>query len=165
MRRRGGSEVTMLIACKPLWAVQAVPMKSLTVINETVKSRMPRDGSPSGPWLRSCCQNCMVTAVSVAPGVQHIRVLRVLCREEFSTAAARTFVEDVKRAMEWLTGHFLYTPEQVLHQWLCSGACWERPTLHCRCHPILGSSRVSLILRQHRALPCTILGTVRADTH
>lgn len=28
-------------------------------------------------------------------------------------AAARTFVEDLKRAMEWLTGHFLYTPEQV----------------------------------------------------
>ena len=44
---------------------------------------------------------------------QSIRVLRVLCREEFSVAAARTFVEDLKRAMQWLTGHFMYTPEQV----------------------------------------------------
>ncbi len=40
-------------------------------------------------------------------------MLRVLCREEFSVAAAKTFVEDLKRAMQWLTGHFLYTPEQV----------------------------------------------------
>ena len=45
--------------------------------------------------------------------LQHIRVLRVLCREEFSVSAAKTFVEDVKRAMQWLTGHFMYTPEQV----------------------------------------------------
>ena len=41
-------------------------------------------------------------------------MLRVLCREEFSVAAAKTFVEDLKRAMQWLTGHFLYTPEQVI---------------------------------------------------
>ena len=53
-------------------------------------------------------------AVRLPPCVQSIRVLRVLCREEFSIAAAKTFVEDVKRAMDWLTGHFLYTPEQVL---------------------------------------------------
>lgn len=46
--------------------------------------------------------------------MQSIRVLRVLCREEFSVAAAKTFVEDLKRAMQWLTGHFLYTPEQVI---------------------------------------------------
>ena len=46
--------------------------------------------------------------------LQHIRVLRVLCREEFSVAAAKTFVDDLKRAMQWLTGHFLYTPEQVM---------------------------------------------------
>ena len=55
-----------------------------------------------------------MVAVRLSPCVQSIRVLRVLCREEFSIAAAKTFVEDVKRAMEWLTGHFLYTPEQVL---------------------------------------------------
>lgn len=42
-----------------------------------------------------------------------IRVLRVLCREEFSISSARTFVDDVKTAMEWLTGHYIYTPEQV----------------------------------------------------
>ena len=64
-------------------------------------------------WLRACYQDCARIAVRVPSCVQSIRVLRVLCREEFSTAAARTFVEDVKRAMEWLTGHFLYTPEQV----------------------------------------------------
>lgn len=45
---------------------------------------------------------------------QAIRVLRVLCREEFSISSARTFVEDVKHAMEWLTGHYIYTPEQVI---------------------------------------------------
>ena len=44
---------------------------------------------------------------------QNIRVLRVLCREEFSVAAAKTFVDDLKRAMQWLTGHYMYTPEQV----------------------------------------------------
>ena len=63
---------------------------------------------------RGCHQECMMVAVRLSPCVQSIRVLRVLCREEFSIAAAKTFVEDVKRAMEWLTGHFLYTPEQVL---------------------------------------------------
>ena len=53
-------------------------------------------------------------AVTSAPGcVQSIRVLRVLCREEFSVAAAKTFVDDLKRAMQWLTGHYMYTPEQV----------------------------------------------------
>ncbi|CAK0787685.1 hypothetical protein CVIRNUC_010907 [Coccomyxa viridis] len=55
----------------------------------------------------------VVPAYTMAPGAESIRVLRVLCREEFSIAAAKTFVEDVKRAMEWLTGHFLYTPEQL----------------------------------------------------
>ena len=53
-------------------------------------------------------------AVTGATGpLQGIRVLRVLCREEFSVAAAKTFVDDLKRAMQWLTGHFMYTPEQV----------------------------------------------------
>lgn len=46
-------------------------------------------------------------------GAQAIRVLRVLCREEFGIASAKTFVEDVQRAMEWLTSHYIYTPEQV----------------------------------------------------
>lgn len=45
--------------------------------------------------------------------VQAIRVLRVLCREEFSISSARTFVEDIKTAMDWLTGHYIYTPQQV----------------------------------------------------
>ena len=45
--------------------------------------------------------------------MQAIRVLRVLCREELSISSARTFVEDVKTAMEWLTGHYIYTPRQV----------------------------------------------------
>lgn len=48
--------------------------------------------------------------------VKAIRVLRVLCREEFSISSARTFVEDIKNAMEWLTGHYIYTPEQVSPQ-------------------------------------------------
>ena len=65
-------------------------------------------------WRRSCHEKCLRIAVRPPPCVQSIRVLRVLCREEFSIAAAKTFVEDVKRAMDWLTGHFLYTPEQVL---------------------------------------------------
>ena len=46
-------------------------------------------------------------------GAQAIRVLRVLCREEFGIASAKTFVEDVQRSMEWLTSHYIYTPEQV----------------------------------------------------
>jgi hypothetical protein len=44
---------------------------------------------------------------------QAIRVLRVLCREEFGIASAKSFVEDVQRAMEWLSGHYIYTPEQA----------------------------------------------------
>ncbi len=67
--------------------------------------------------------------------VQTIRVLRVLCREEFSVAAAKTFVDDLKRAMQWLTGHFMYTPEQVptrpalpfLHAPLTSPCAYDRP--------------------------------------
>ena len=51
--------------------------------------------------------------MSAASCLQGIRVLRVLCREEFSVAAAKTFVDDLKRAMQWLTGHYMYTPEQV----------------------------------------------------
>ena len=53
--------------------------------------------------------------MTAAGCLQSIRVLRVLCREEFSVAAAKTFVDDLKRAMQWLTGHFMYTPEQVCH--------------------------------------------------
>lgn len=51
--------------------------------------------------------------MGAAGRLQSIRVLRVLCREEFSVAAAKTFVDDLKRAMQWLTGHYMYTPEQV----------------------------------------------------
>ena len=40
-------------------------------------------------------------------------MLRVLCREEFGIASAKTFVEDVQRSLEWLTSHYIYTPEQV----------------------------------------------------
>jgi hypothetical protein len=47
---------------------------------------------------------------------QKLKVLRVLCREEFSIASAKTFVDDVKQAMEWLSGHYIYTPEQVCYQ-------------------------------------------------
>ena len=50
---------------------------------------------------------------SATHDVQAIRVLRVLCREEFGIASAKTFVEDLKRSMEWLTSHYIYTPEQV----------------------------------------------------
>ena len=56
--------------------------------------------------------------------VQSIRVLRVLCREEFSVASAKTFVDDLKRAMQWLSGHYMYTPEQVqTYSTLLAEAC------------------------------------------
>ncbi|KAK9904949.1 hypothetical protein WJX75_006195 [Coccomyxa subellipsoidea] len=55
----------------------------------------------------------VVPAYTMAPDAQAIRVLRVLCREELSISSARTFVEDVKTAMEWLTGHYIYTPQQL----------------------------------------------------
>ena len=73
---------------------------------------------------------------------QAIRVLRVLCREEFGIASAKTFVEDVQRSLEWLTSHYIYTPEQVRllmaeltwratlrnHPWPL--ACWKGAVMH-----------------------------------
>ena len=58
-------------------------------------------------------------------------MLRVLCREEFSVAAARTFVEDLKRAMQWLTGHFLYTPEQVIFSRPFQMQVWSTSSQKC----------------------------------
>lgn len=55
----------------------------------------------------------VVPAYTLAPGCEHIRVLRVLCREDFSVQSADKFVEDLKRATEWLDAHFIYTPEQM----------------------------------------------------
>ena len=66
----------------------------------------------------------------LSPGAQAIRVLRVLCREEFGIASAKTFVEDVQRSLEWLTSHYIYTPEQV-HP-LMAGLTWRAT---CQCPP------------------------------
>ena len=49
----------------------------------------------------------------MAPNAQKIRVLRVLCREDFSMQSAESFVEDLKQALAWLDGHFIYTPQQL----------------------------------------------------
>ena len=82
---------------------------------------------------------------------QAIRVLRVLCREEFGIASAKSFVEDVQRAMEWLSGHYIYTPEQV-------GRAPEvahnlKPTssscIHACCPPT-----VSIMWLSHPCMPC-----------
>ena len=90
--------------------------------------------------------------------VQSIRVLRVLCREEFSVAAAKTFVEDLKRAMQWLTGHYMYTPEQVptaptlylLHD---PDACWGVLTPQEHVSPHDTSCISSRAVSQIRAMP------------
>ena len=52
-------------------------------------------------------------------GAQSIRVLRVLCREDFSISSAQAFLEDVRRAMDWLDNHYIYTPEQVCACGIC----------------------------------------------
>ena len=49
----------------------------------------------------------------MAPKAEKIRVLRVLCREDFSMQSAESFVDDLKQAMTWLDGHFIYTPQQL----------------------------------------------------
>ena len=49
----------------------------------------------------------------MAPNAQKIRVLRVLCREDFSMQSAESFVDDLKQALSWLDGHFIYTPQQL----------------------------------------------------
>jgi glutamate decarboxylase len=55
----------------------------------------------------------VVPAYTLAPGAEHIRVLRVLCREDFSVQSADMFVNDLKMALDWLDAHFIYTPEQI----------------------------------------------------
>ena len=52
-------------------------------------------------------------AYTMAPKAEKIRVLRVLCREDFSMQSAESFVDDLKQAMTWLDGHFIYTPQQL----------------------------------------------------
>ncbi len=42
-----------------------------------------------------------------------VRVLRVLCREDFSIQSAKMFAVDLKMAVEWLDAHFIYTKEQA----------------------------------------------------
>ena len=49
----------------------------------------------------------------MAPHAEKIRVLRVLCREDFSMQSAESFVDDLKQAMSWLDGHYIYTPQQL----------------------------------------------------
>ncbi len=56
-------------------------------------------------------------ADALAPGAEMIRVLRVLCREDFSIQSAKMFAADLKMAIDWLDAHFIYTPEQACH-WL-----------------------------------------------
>jgi hypothetical protein len=55
----------------------------------------------------------VVPAYTMAPNAQKIRVLRVLCREDFSMQSAESFVDDLKQALSWLDGHFIYTPQQL----------------------------------------------------
>ena len=49
----------------------------------------------------------------MAPNAQRICVLRVVCREDFSMQSAESFVDDLKQALSWLDGHFIYTPQQL----------------------------------------------------
>ena len=46
-----------------------------------------------------------------------VRVLRVLCREDFSIQSAKMFAADLKMAIDWLDAHFIYTPEQACYWW------------------------------------------------
>ena len=62
-------------------------------------------------------------ADALAPGAEMVRVLRVLCREDFSIQSAKMFAADLKMAIEWLDAHFIYTPEQ---------ACLEIGATSCR---------------------------------
>ena len=62
-------------------------------------------------------------ADALAPGAEMIRVLRVLCREDFSIQSAKMFAADLKMAIDWLDAHFIYTPEQ---------ACMGKGATSCR---------------------------------
>lgn len=55
----------------------------------------------------------VVPAYSLAPGAESVRVLRVLCREDFTAQTGTMFVNDLRIALEWLDAHFIFTPEQL----------------------------------------------------
>jgi len=63
-----------------------------------------------------CLHRFCMDADALAPGAEMIRVLRVLCREDFSIQSAKMFAADLKMAIDWLDAHFIYTPEQA--------CCW-----------------------------------------
>ena len=47
------------------------------------------------------------------PDLQEVRLLRVVCREEFSLHSSDKLLKDLRYALSWLDSHFIYTPEQV----------------------------------------------------
>lgn len=70
-------------------------------------------GAPDTVGFCDCNSNGCVQAYTMAPHAQKIRVLRVLCREDFSMQSAESFVDDLKQALSWLDGHFIYTAQQL----------------------------------------------------
>ena len=53
-----------------------------------------------------------------------VRVLRVLCREDFSIQSAKMFAADLKMAIDWLDAHFIYTQEQACLDEGANGCRW-----------------------------------------
>ena len=52
-------------------------------------------------------------AYTLPADLQDMRLLRVVCREEFSLHSAEKLLQDLRHALAWLDSHYIYTPEQA----------------------------------------------------
>lgn len=85
--------------------------------------------------------------------MEDVRLLRVVCREEFTLHSAERLLQDLRSALSWLDSHFIYTPEQARTARCpgslrgCSDACdalhKEIGLVLCHCC-LYGVSRIEL---------------------
>lgn len=89
-------------------------------------------------------------AYTLPADLQDVRLLRVVCREEFSLHSAEKLLEHLRHALAWLDSHYIYTPEQARWTGLICAHALQHVLLHA-----------DLLY----ALPMTQLGRQPARTH